>query len=315
MPASPEIGLRQRRWVALAITAVALVMARPAVAQAPLRLTDADLPLLREYLAMDAAAAERATRRSEHGEAASQRERAAFEADREERRRKIRTGELDQLALLRESGATGFLVPDGTTYDAACSRRHDVNPGYTVFKGPPTGGGDAARAQVDAWVRWYASKGYNSAEAYTPGVILIGPANRQRGPREVGISLTIRDENCGDDEPRVHVDGPYGESDRQAAFLRRHAEQVDAADSIPALPSAGEAIAAQGGDSAAYIARREALTSAYLTRNYTELEWRISAEGESAAVQAELAARRANVAWLLDAGKDLLPLLRRYLGS
>ena len=67
-------------------------------------------------------------------------------------------------------------------------------------------------------------------------------------------------------------------------------------------------------DPAVYVAHREALTSAYLSRNLSDLEWRISAEGESAAVQAELAARRANLTGLMGSGQYLLPLLRRYLG-
>ena len=82
-----------------------------------------------------------------------------------------------------------------------------------------------------------------------------------------------------------------------------------------ALPSAEEALTARGRDPAVYVTRREALTSAYLSRNLSDLEWRISGEGESAERQAELAARRANLAWLMASGKDLLPLLRRYLGS
>lgn len=301
-----------RGWFA---AAAVVLTAAPAAAQAPLRLTDADLPLLREYLAIDAAATERAARRSADGEAAFNREMATYQANREAMRRKIRSGELDQLDLLKQGGSTGLLVPDGTTYDAACSRRHDVDPGYAVFKGPPTGGGNAAKAQVAAWIRWYAGKGYSSADAYTPGVTLLGPANRQKDPREVSISIALVDEGCGDTEPRVHVNGWHGASDQQAAVQRRLDEQLEAADTLAALPTAEEALTARGKDPAPYVARREALTSAYLTRKLSDMEWKISAEGESAAVQAEIAARRANIAWLMASGQELLPLLRRYLGS
>lgn len=296
------------------LVCVALAAA-PVAAQTPLRLTDADLPLLREYLAIDAAAMERASRRSNDGVAAFDQEMASYEADRETMRRKIRAGEIDQLTLLREGGSTGFLVPDGTTYDVACSRRHDVDPGYVVYRGAPTGGGAAASAQVRAWIRWYASKGYSSADAYTPGTTLLGPADREKGPREVNISIQLVDELCGDAEPRVHVNGWHGESDRQAERQLRFDRVLRTADTLEALPSAEEALSARGRDPAAYLARREALTAAYLSRNLSDLEWRISAEGESAAVQAEIAARRANVAWLMASGKELLPVLRRYLGS
>lgn len=301
-----------RHWLAVAVVTLT---AAPAAAQGPLRLTDADLPLLREYLAIDAAANERAARRSADGGAAFDRQMASYDAESEEMRRKIRSGELDQLDLLKRGGSTGLLVPDGTTYDAACSRRHDVDPGYTVFKGPHTGGGDAAKAQVAAWIRWYAGQGYSSADSYTPGTTLLGPANRQKEAREVSLSIALVDKNCGDSEPRVHVNGWHGASDWQDSVLRRFDDVLRVADSLAPLPTAEEALAARGQDPAAYVARREALTSAYLVRHFSDLEWRISAEGESAAVQAEIAARRANVAWLLKAGQDLLPLLRRYLGS
>ena len=298
----------------LILTVLALTAA-PIAAQTPLRLTDADLPLLREFLAIDAAATERATRRQTEGVAAFDQEMASYQSERETMRRKIRSGELDQLTLLREGGSTGVLVPDGTTYDIACSRRHDVNPGYVVYRGAPTGGGAAAKAQVAAWIRWYASKGYSSADAYTPGTTLLGPARREKGPREVNMSIQLVDEQCGDTEPRVHVDGWHGESDRQASGQRRFNQVLKTADTLEALPSAEEALTARGRDPAVYVTRREALTSAYLSRNLSDLEWRISGEGESAERQAELAARRANLAWLMASGKDLLPLLRRYLGS
>lgn len=301
-----------RNWLAVAVVTMT---AAPAAAQAPLRLTDADLPLLREYLAIDAAATERAARRSGDGEAAFNREMASYDAKREEMRRRIRSGELDQLALLKDGGSTGLVVPEGTTYDVACSRQHFINPGLVVFKGPPTGGGEAAKAQVAAWIRWYAGKGYSSADAYTPGTTLLGPANRQKDPREVSLSIELVDENCGDTEPRVHVNGSHGESDRQSAALLRFDRVLEAADTLAALPTAEEALTARGQDPAAYVARREALTAAYLSRQLSDLEWRMSAEGENAAVQAEIAARRANIAWLMESGKELLPLLRRYLGS
>lgn len=297
------------------ILTVLTLTAAPIAAQAPLRLTDADLPLLREFLAIDAAAMERSTRRQNDGVAAFDQEMAFYQAERETMRRKIRSGALDQLALLREGGSTGFLVPDGTTYDVACSRQHDVDPGYVVYRGAPTGGGAAAKAQVAAWIRWYASNGYSSADAYTPGTTLLGPANREKGPREVSISIQLVDEQCGDAEPRVHVNGWHGESDRQASQQRRFDRVLKTADTLETLPTAEEALTARGRDPAVYVARREALASAYLSRNLSDLEWQISAEGESAAVQAELAARRANLAWLLASGKELLPLLRRYLGS
>lgn len=285
-----------------------------ASAQAPIRLTDADLPLLRQYLTIDAAAVERATRRSDNGNATFDREMRRFESDRERLRAQIRAGELDQLALLKAS-STGLLVPETVTYDAACSRQHFVNPGLAVFKGTPTGGGDAAKARIATWTRWYEARGFGSAAAYTPGTTLLSPANREKGPREVNITLELRDNECDDGEPRIHVNGWHDESDRQAAVQRRFDEQLAAADSIGTLPTAEETLAARGIDPAAYVARREALTSAYLTRTFSEEEWKFSADGASAEVRAELAARKANVAWLLGPGKELLPLLRRYLGS
>lgn len=294
---------------------IALALAAPAAAQTPLRLTDADLPLLREYLAIDAAATELETRRQQDGVAVFDREMASFESARDALRQKIRSGELDQLALLKDGGSTGLLVPDGTSYDPMCSRQHDVDPGHAVFKGPRTGGGAAAKVQVAAWIRWYASKGYSSGEAYTPGVTLIAPARREKGPREVDISISLVDEACGDTEPRIHVDGWHGESDRNLAALQRFDDRLKAADTNAALPTAEETLTARGQDPAVYVARREALTSAYLSRTFSDVEWAVMADGERAEVKAELAARRANVAWLLDAGKELLPLLRRYLGS
>lgn len=300
---------------ALLLVASARTVKAQAAAPDPLRLTDVDLPLLHEYLALDAAATERETRRQQNGVAAFDRQMAAYQAERDAMRRQIRSGELDQLSLLKEGGSTGFLVPDGTTYDVACSRQHDVDPGYVVFKGSRTGGGDAAKAQVAAWIRWYLAKGYSSAAAYTPGTTLIGPATREKGPREVSISLQLVDEACGDTEPRVHVNGWHGESDRQTVALQRFDDTLKAAETLAPLPTAEETLTARGTDPAPYLAKREALTTAYLSRNVSEVEWTVMADGENAAVRAELAARRANVAWLLGPGKALLPLLRRYLGS
>lgn len=317
----PSVARSAARRLAVAapvlslLTMCVLVFTPSAQAQTPLRLTDADLPLLQEYLAIDAASLERETQRQTTGMAVFDREMATYEADQASMRRKIRSGELDQLALLHDGGSTGLLVPDGTTYDIACSRQHDVDPGFVVYKGSPTGGGDAAKAQVAAWIQWYATKGYGSDEAYTKGTTLIGPATRQKEPREVSISIALVDESCDDLEPRVHVNGWHGAADQRDATIQRFDQQLKAADTLAPLPTAEETLATRGIDPTRYVARRDALLAAYLTRTFSEVEWAASAEGESAAVRAELAARRANVSWLLGPGQALLPLLRRYAGS
>ena len=325
MPAHPATRLSSasivahRPVVAAAVCAIAILTllggSLSAQTHAPLRLTDSDLPLLQEYLAIDAASVEREMQWQTQSMAAFDREMGTYEADQAATRRRIRSGELDQLALRHDGGSTGLLVPDDTTYDVACSRQHDFDPGFVVFKGAPTGGGDAAKAQVAAWIRWYATKGYGSDAAYTKGTTIIGPATRPKEPREVSISIALVDDSCGDAEPRVHVNGWHGASDRQDATLRGFDEQLKAADTLSPLPTAEETLTTRGIDPARYVARRDALLTAYMTRNFSDVEWTASAAGEDAAVRAELVARRANVAWLLGPGKVLLPRLRRYAGS
>lgn len=298
-----------------ALLALALALAAPpATAQSPHRLTDGDLPLLREYLAIDAAAAEQGRRQQGEVEARAGRGLAEIEAERESMRRRIRSGALDQLALLHEGRATGLLVPPDVRYDTTCSRAHFVNPGLVVFRGPRLEGDASARTRIAAWVAWYEARGYGTAAAYTPGVTLVGPTGRAREAREVHISLHLEDEQCGDREPRIHVNGAAGEEDRQAGQIARFNRLADSLAAMAAPETAEDVLAARQGDVAAYVRRRDAVVEAFITRELEDVAWSAMAEGEPADRRAEIAIRRANVRWLLGPGAALLPLAARYVG-